>query len=175
MTATPPQADAGDPLAIYEQIAVEFLAEEGEAAHRDNCEHQLDRFSDAALADQLVTAWAGRALAGDPTLTALNVALTIHAHDPCEPRANGVPDAAETEARWLDARTPAPRPVPPRFGPSAHPRSLRRDPEGREREPEAPARPRREVGRTRNREGGRGVRRVFGYHETDHCAGGRAR
>ncbi len=56
----PPQNDADDPLAIYEQVAVEFLAEEGEAAHRDNCEHHLDRFSDAALADELVTLWAGQ-------------------------------------------------------------------------------------------------------------------
>ena len=60
MTATPPQADAGDPLAIYEQLAAEFLAEQGEVAHRDNCERQLDQFSDAALADALVTARAGR-------------------------------------------------------------------------------------------------------------------
>ena len=48
------------PEAELEQIAAEFLAEQGEAAHRDNCEHQLDRFSDATLADQLVTAWAKR-------------------------------------------------------------------------------------------------------------------
>ena len=61
MTATPPQADAGDPLAIYEQLAAKFLAEQGEVAHRDNCEHQLDQFSDAALADALVTARAGGA------------------------------------------------------------------------------------------------------------------
>ncbi len=46
--------------AELEAIAAEFLAEQGEAAHRDNCEHQLDKFSDAALADQLVTERAGR-------------------------------------------------------------------------------------------------------------------
>ena len=46
--------------AELEEIAVEFLAEQGEAAHRDNCEHQLDRFSDAELADALVTEYGGR-------------------------------------------------------------------------------------------------------------------
>ncbi len=45
-----------DPLAMYEQLAAEFLTEQG---YRDNHD-QLDQFSDAALADQLVTAWAGR-------------------------------------------------------------------------------------------------------------------
>ncbi len=50
---------SADPLAMYEQLAAEFLTEQGEVVYRDNCD-QLDRFSDAALADQLVTAWAGR-------------------------------------------------------------------------------------------------------------------
>ena len=50
---------SGDPLAIYEQLAAEFLTEQGEVVYRDNCD-QLDQFSDAALADQLVTARAGR-------------------------------------------------------------------------------------------------------------------
>jgi hypothetical protein len=35
------------------------LTEQGEVVHRDNCD-QLDTFSDAALADALVTARAGR-------------------------------------------------------------------------------------------------------------------
>ena len=48
-----------DPLAMYEQLAAESLSEQGEVVHRDNHDH-LDQFSDAALADQLVTAWAGR-------------------------------------------------------------------------------------------------------------------
>ena len=47
-----------DPLAMYEQLAAEFLTEQG-SRYRDNHD-QLDQFSDAALADQLVTAWAGR-------------------------------------------------------------------------------------------------------------------
>jgi hypothetical protein len=46
-----PPADRVD---MYEQLAAEFLTEQGEAVYRDNCD-QLDRFSDAALADQLVT------------------------------------------------------------------------------------------------------------------------
>ncbi len=52
----PPQGDADDLVAMYEQLAVEFLTEQGEV-DGDNCD-QLDQFSDAALADQLVTAWA---------------------------------------------------------------------------------------------------------------------
>ena len=54
----PPQGDPDDLVAMYEQLAVEFLTEQGEVGG-DNCD-QLDQFSDAALADQLVTAWAGR-------------------------------------------------------------------------------------------------------------------
>jgi hypothetical protein len=50
---------SADPLAMYEQLAAEFLTEQGEVVHRDRCD-QLDRFSDAALADQLITARAGR-------------------------------------------------------------------------------------------------------------------
>src|SRR5208282_1865393 len=72
----------------------------------------------------------------------------------------------------FDARPYAQR--RPRRGASAHPRSLHRDPEGRERKPEAPARRRREAGSARNREGGRSDRGVFGHHETAHGAGGRA-
>jgi hypothetical protein len=44
---------------MYEQLAAEFLTERGEAIYRDHCD-QLDQFSDAALADQLVTSWAGQ-------------------------------------------------------------------------------------------------------------------
>ncbi len=43
-----------------EQLAAEFLTEQGEAVYNDNGDQQLDQFSDAALADQLVTARAGR-------------------------------------------------------------------------------------------------------------------
>ncbi len=50
---------ADDLLAVYEQLAAEFLAEQGEVVYGDNCD-QFDRFSDAALADQLITAGAGR-------------------------------------------------------------------------------------------------------------------
>jgi len=49
-----PQDDA-----MYEQLAAEFLTEQGEAVYRDNWD-QLEQFSDAALADQLVTAWTGQ-------------------------------------------------------------------------------------------------------------------
>ena len=42
-----------------EEIAAEFLSQLGEVAHGDRCD-ELDRFSDAALADQLVTGGAGR-------------------------------------------------------------------------------------------------------------------
>ena len=45
---------------MYEQLAAEFLTEQAETVYRDNCDY-LDRFSDAALADQLVTTWAGQA------------------------------------------------------------------------------------------------------------------
>ncbi len=59
MPATPPpQDDTDDPLAIYEQVAAEFLTEQGEV---DGDNHdQLDQFSDPGLADALVTAQAGR-------------------------------------------------------------------------------------------------------------------
>jgi hypothetical protein len=60
MPTAPPPQNADDPLAVYEQVAAEFLAEEGEVANRDNSELQLDRFTDAALADALVTARSGR-------------------------------------------------------------------------------------------------------------------
>ncbi len=56
----PPQDDADDALVMYEQLAAEFLTEQGEAVYNDNGDQQLDQFSDAALADQLVTARAGR-------------------------------------------------------------------------------------------------------------------
>ena len=62
-----------------------------------------------------------------------------------------------------------------RFGASACHRSLHRDPEGRERKPEAPARRRREADGARNREGGRSDRGIFGHHETAHGAEARAR
>ncbi len=42
-----------------EQLAAEFLTEQAEVVYRDNFD-QPDQFSDAALADQLVTAWGGR-------------------------------------------------------------------------------------------------------------------
>jgi len=51
----PPQDDADDPLAMYEQVAADFLAEQAEAVYHDAGDQQLDRFSDAALADALVT------------------------------------------------------------------------------------------------------------------------
>ncbi len=54
----PPQTEADDPMAVYEQFAAEFLAKQGEA-DGDNHDH-LDRFSDAMLADALVTSQAGR-------------------------------------------------------------------------------------------------------------------
>ena len=47
-TSQRPHADADD----LEQLAAEFLAEQPEVVYRDNQDH-LDRFSDAALADQL--------------------------------------------------------------------------------------------------------------------------
>ncbi len=44
---------------MYEQLAAEFLTEQQVVAYRDDCD-LLDHFSDGALADQLVTASAGR-------------------------------------------------------------------------------------------------------------------
>ena len=55
LTSPPPQADADD----LEQLAAEFLAEQGEVVNHDNHD-RLDQFSDAALADALVTAQARR-------------------------------------------------------------------------------------------------------------------
>ncbi len=55
----PPQDDADDALVMYEQLAAEFLTEQAEVVYSDDGDQQLDQFSDAALADQLVTAWAG--------------------------------------------------------------------------------------------------------------------
>ncbi len=56
MTEKPmPEAD----LYEAEEIAAEYLLHAGEVALGDSCD-ELDRFSDAALADQLVTAWAER-------------------------------------------------------------------------------------------------------------------
>jgi hypothetical protein len=52
---TTPEAD----LYEAEEIAAERLIEQGEVAPGDSCD-ELDRFSDAALADRLVTAWAER-------------------------------------------------------------------------------------------------------------------
>ena len=48
-----------DSLDMYEEVAAEWLLHQGEVALGDRCD-ELDRFSDAALADQLVTAWAER-------------------------------------------------------------------------------------------------------------------
>jgi hypothetical protein len=56
----PPQDDADDLLTMYEQLAAEFLTEQAEALYRDSGDQQLDQFSDAALADQLVLAGAGQ-------------------------------------------------------------------------------------------------------------------
>ena len=39
----PPQEDADDPLAMYEQLVAEFLTEQGEAVYHDNCDQQLDQ------------------------------------------------------------------------------------------------------------------------------------
>jgi len=50
---------SADPVDMYEEVAAEWLLHQGEVALGDRCD-ELDRFSDAALADQLVTAWAER-------------------------------------------------------------------------------------------------------------------
>jgi len=41
---------------LYDEIATEYLLHAGEVALRDRCD-ELDRFRDAALADQLVAEW----------------------------------------------------------------------------------------------------------------------
>jgi len=57
MTEKPmPEADLHE---AEEEIAAEYLLHAGEVALGDRCD-ELDRFSDAALADQLVTEWAKR-------------------------------------------------------------------------------------------------------------------
>jgi hypothetical protein len=43
----------------YEEVAAEWLMNAGEVALGDRCD-ELDAVSDAALADQMVTAWAER-------------------------------------------------------------------------------------------------------------------
>ena len=59
-SAPPPHADAIDHLVdMYEQLASEFLCAQGEVTLADDCA-DLDRLSDAALADQLVTQWRDR-------------------------------------------------------------------------------------------------------------------
>ena len=42
----------------YEAVAAEFLLRQGEVVLGDRCD-ELDRFSDATLADRLITQWGG--------------------------------------------------------------------------------------------------------------------
>ncbi len=55
MPASPPPTDADE----LEQIAAEFLCEQGEAVYSDNCDQSFDK-TNAALADALVTEWGCR-------------------------------------------------------------------------------------------------------------------
>ncbi len=55
MTSKPMTPQAG----LYEEIAAEWLLEQGEVALADRCD-ELDEFSDAVLADRLITASAER-------------------------------------------------------------------------------------------------------------------